>query len=232
MGINASRSLSNVTNRIDQSLKLNARATSNINCNANVGAIRIGTNRRCNIITENRCGASASASIDAIASAAAQALNEASTEQKTLLLPGFNFNDSSLNTTNEIKRRLSAKCESDAIVANEIGIGDIWMETCEDADIRNINAGNASANCAMRTIMNDVLNAQNIIDNKQTTGEVNLGNILGFGNLGQSGSLISVISCFSIICIFLIIILVLGFQFINTGGVESVASAASPIPKI
>ena len=230
MGVNASRSISNVTNKIEQSLVQNAGARANANCRVGIGAINFRNNRGCQLINENRCGASASASLDAIAKAAAQAYNEASIQQRTELLPGFNINSTVQETENEIRRRLNAKCESDAEVANEISLGNIDIDNCENSVIRNTNAGTAESNCGIRTIMNDIVEAQASLETKQTTGVVNLANILGFGNLGQGGSLISVISCFSIICIFLIIILVIGYKFIESGGVEQVTSASTGVP--
>ena len=198
MGINVSKSVSNVTSKIINELEQSTGANATTNCSVSTGNITLRNANRCNVTNENRCSANASAALDAISKAAANAWADASTQQKTAILPGINVNDTTQNVASIIRSRLNQQCQAGSSLTQSIATGDLTLDGCIDSNIVNINAGSVEANCGIKTIMNAIVEA----DAKQQSGQVT-GDLFGslFGGIGRN----SIISF--IVCIILIIII-------------------------
>ena len=202
MGANVSQSVSNVSNKISQELQQNANASASAQCSVKTGDIILNNAKRCSVTNENRCIADSSAALDAISKAAAESLSMASNEQKTVLIPGVNVNNTSQSMATEIRNILKQRCQSNAALAQEIAAGNIIINGCEDSNIYNTNAGSASANCGIKTIMDTINKASTTQNSKQTTGDL-------FG--GTSGLVIGMI-----VAMVVIILLVGAYLYIST----------------
>lgn len=206
MGLNVSKSISNVTQKIDNELTATAGASSVVQCGIKVGDITLRNAKRCSVRNQNKCGASASAGLDAIAKASAEAFQTASNDLKTKLMPGINISDTTQNIQTEIRNRLSQNCQADSRAALDISSGNITLDGCEDSEIININAGSAEANCGIRTVLDTINKAGNEVNTSASTESL-FGGLYG-DNL-MYGSAFSVICCICsilIICIFSVII--------------------------
>lgn len=206
MGANASKTVSNISNEIVNEIDQKSGASAQATCSIKIGNIVLRNSKRSSVTSENRCGASASASMDAIVNAASKAYNEATTEQKTSLLPGLNINSTSQDVKNAIRNKLKQTCEANAKTAMEIVNGDIIVDGCEDVHIKNLNLGNAVATCGVRTVMQEALETVAKAKTTQATG--NLADLFGGGEymMYASGSSVSSsICCCCIILLFLML---------------------------
>ena len=202
MGINVSKSVSNVTSKIINELEQSIGASATANCSVVTGNIVLKNANRCGVQNENRCSANASAALDAISTAAAKAWADASVQQKTAILPGVNVNETSQNVATIIASKLKQTCQSGSSLTQSIATGDLILDGCTDSNITNINAGSAEANCGIKSIMNAIVQA----DAKQQANQVT-GDLFGslFSNVGYVASGILLLC----ICLFIITVAIL-----------------------
>lgn len=199
MGANVSKSISNTTSKIINELEQKAKASATSECSVTTGNITLKNANRCSVTNENRCTTNVSAALDSISEAAARAWSEATNEQKTSLLPGVNVNDTVQNVASIIKTKLNQSCEAGSNNTLKISTGDIVMDGCIDSEVQNINAGSAEANCAVKTIISTIVQADAKLKNSQSTGEL-------FGGLFSGTSItISIVVCV-IICLCIILV--------------------------
>lgn len=195
MGINVSKSMNNVSEKIINELEQSLGASATANCSVITGNIILKNANRCGVRNENRCSANASAAMEAISRAAANAWLSASNEQKSFLLPGINVNETEQNVSSIILSQLKQKCQANSALTQSIATGDLILDGCIDSYIYNINSGSAEANCAIKSIMNTIIEA----DIKQQSSQ---GNIFS--------DIFSYIGFFGIfICVLILIILIL-----------------------
>jgi len=216
MGINSSKSISYVMTKIDQELLKLIDITPTTYCGYNAGRIKLINAKRCAIAELNRCGITPSAALEAISSGAALAYMQADMDLKKKLLPGFDFNNTLLNTKNEIKFRLTQFCEENSEYTHNYALHDTNIYDCEDAIINNINTGSSQANCAMKYIIDVILNAQ--YQGPKPILKYTLGDLLGLGNNFGLTNFSS--SCCCLTCIFIFVILLLLYLIRLTQGVN------------
>ena len=208
MGPNISRAVSDLSQNIDNEMSTLSSSSSTVQCGIQVGDITLRKAKRCNVRNQNRCSASANASIDATAKAAAEAFQKTSVAMKTKLLPGININDTRENIETVIRNKITQKCQTDATAALTISTGNITIDDCEDSEVININTGNAASNCGVRAVLDAVNKAGNEVKLDQTSGGI--GDFFSGDNtlIGGGISLVCVICCF-LICIVSIIMMVI-----------------------
>ncbi|AYV77351.1 MAG: myristylated IMV envelope protein [Barrevirus sp.] len=205
MGINVSKSISNVSSKIITQLEQSVGASATASCSVTTGNIILNNATRCTVDNENRCSANASAALDAISKAAANAWLEASNDQKTSLLPGINVNETTQNVAQIIKTKLNQTCQTGASLTQSIATGDLIINGCTDSAITNINAGTAEANCGIKTIMNAIVAADAKQQATQSTGDI-------FGSLFGNSTYISLASFLICICFIMLIIFLFFFN--------------------
>lgn len=208
MGANVSKTVEKISNTIINEIDQSSGASSTVNCAVKTGNINLRNSKRSSVINENRCGASASAAMEATVEAAAKALAEASTEQKTKLLPGVNASSTDLETRNLIRNQLKQKCQANSSAALEIATGDINIDGSEDCHIKNINFGDVVSNCGIKTVIKAALDAEVKGNTSQSTGSLLEGlglDMLGTSGLMASGGSILISSLCCCCCIILII---------------------------
>jgi len=199
MGANVSKSISNTTSKIITELEQKAKATASSDCSVTTGNITLKNANKCSVTNENRCTANVSIALDSISEAAARAWSEATNEQKTSLLPGVNVNDTVQNVASIIKNKLNQSCEAGSDITLRIATGDIVMDGCIDSHVRNVNAGSAEANCAVKTILNTIVQADAKLKNNQSAGDL-------FGSLFSGTSVTISIVVFVIICLCIVLV--------------------------
>lgn len=216
MGANVSKTTSKITNTIANEIDQSSSASATAECSIKTGNIVMKNAKGCQVLNKNSCGASASAVIDATVNAAADAFSQATTAQKTKLLPGINASSTKQDIKNEISNVLKQKCQSNANVRNSILSQDIIIDGCENSSIQNINVGDAVAMCGIRAVMQAATTAGVKADTTQATGSVadaiGIGDIGGFGSMSTYG-IISSASCS--LCCCCIILIFLFFMFMK-----------------
>lgn len=211
MGANFSVAENKVTQSILQELSQTAGVSANASCDVSTGQIRLHGNYN-KVNSKNMCGASASASLGAVASATAKAIESAKTQQETVLpLLGVNANASQQQIQSEISTILNQKCQANSNLQQEIindGI-DIYGNYNE---IDNINTGTAVGNCGIMTVMSAVQESYAESEAQQSTG-----NVFGaIGNMFKTGGIYMLMCyciCCCICCILLIMVGVGGYMF-------------------
>jgi hypothetical protein len=206
MGANVSKTVENITNNVSNTIDNSASASANATCAITTGNIILKNSKNSTVTNENKCGASASAALDAVVDASANAFMTASNAQKTNLLPGVNVNSSLQDVKNEIRNQLNQKCQANSSTTMEIANGDITIEGSENCHIKNLNFGDAVANCGIRSVINATLSAEQETNTTQETGELNLMESL-FGDylyFSLGGSALS--SCLCCCCCMILII--------------------------
>mgnify|MGYP001763925008 CR=1 FL=1 len=199
MGITVSRSINNALNKIiDELEKTGANATKN--CEVSIGDIILIDNNKCTVTKQNRCSDNSEEAINAIARAATNAWKEASPTQKMFLIPGVNINDSSENIQELIKRMLREKCLENSAITQSLSQSDLIFRGCQNISIPNINAGTARANCAIRTIIKIIIEAD-IKEKNMQLPQRNPFNTL-FGGIGIICGLLLCVLC----CIFILLL--------------------------
>ena len=158
MGINASKSINNVSNKIMNELEISGINASR-ECEVNVGNIVLINPDKCTVTNQNRCSTDSDMAIEVIAKAAMKAFKEATSIQKSLLIPGININDSNENIQKLIKSMLLDKCRENSATTISIAESDLLFQGCLNENIININAGSAVSNCAIKTIINTIIAA-------------------------------------------------------------------------
>ena len=204
MGANASSTVSKITNSISNEIDQSAGASATAECKIKTGDIILKNSKQCTVTNKNACGAKASAVIDATVNAAATAYSEATTDQKTGILPGINSSSTDTDIKNAIRNVLIQKCQSDTSLTNEIIAGNLVLDGCEGSAIQNINSGDAEAQCGIKTLLQSVVDTTAKASTTQATGQL-------FDLGGNSTYIIasSVSSSSSVCCI--ICLVVIGF---------------------
>ncbi len=205
MGANVSQAMTSVTNSMDQKLTNEAGASAVASCSISTGNIVLKNAKRCSVTNKNLCGASATASLDAIASAASEQFMKLTDTQKTSLpLIGVNVNSTQTDVKTAVRQELSNKCQADANVALSIATKDLIMDGCEDSTIENINTGTAEGNCGIKTVMDTVSGFSFDKTSTQTTGDL-------FGDIGNAlkgnALLVIGISVTSVVVLIIVVIL-------------------------
>lgn len=213
MGANVSDTVSKLSIAIDNQLEQVSNAQASATCDITVGNIRIGESTpECNINFQNRCGASASAYIDGVADAVANAWQNSTTDQKTdFAALGLNVNATDQEIKQEVTNYLTQQCVANADLRQRIATGGIDIGTCRGS-ITQINTGNAVGDCAVNAVLSTAATAQQESETQQET----TGLFQGLRDLvNNPGSVIASI----IICIILIvgIIIFVWYKFGSSG---------------
>jgi hypothetical protein len=158
MGINASKSINNVSNKIMNELEIIGFNASG-NCDVATGDIILINPDQCTVTNQNRCSDDLDKALEAISKGSYGAWKEASSIQKILLIPGANISHTSKNIQELILLMLKDKCPKNSATTQAISESDLLFEGCLNASITNINAGSATANCAIKTIINTIISA-------------------------------------------------------------------------
>lgn len=169
MGTNVSKTVGNMTNEIVSEIDQTSTASATADCSIKTGNINLLRSRRSSVTNENRCGASASAALEATVNAASNAFMKATNEQKANIMPGMNVNSSSQDIKNSIRNKINQSCNANSATTLAIANGDITIEDCEDSHIKNINFGNAVANCGVKTVIQTALASESESETKQET---------------------------------------------------------------
>lgn len=206
MGANVSKTVENITNNVSNIIDNTASASAGADCSITTGNIILKNSKNSSVTNENKCGASASAALDAVVDASANAFMMATNAQKTNILPGINVNSSLQDIKNEIRNKLNQKCQAGSSTTMEIANGDITIDGSENCHIKNINFGNVVSNCGIRSVINATLGAEQTTQTTQETGELKLMELL-FGDYlyySIGGGVLSLCLC-CCCCIILII---------------------------
>jgi hypothetical protein len=213
MGVNSSKAISNITTKISNELTNTAGASSTAQCSITTGNIQLKNSKRCSVVNDNKCGASASAAISSVSKVAAEEWMKLSNDQKTSLLPGISISESEQNVQTEIQNRINNACQANSRTTMEIATKDILVDGCEDSVIRNVNTGNAQANCGITTVLDAINKTYTEQQTTQSTGDIFGSLFQGLGSIGEYGAVVIFSSVSgSIVCCCLIIILIL-FMF-------------------
>lgn len=213
MGNNVSTSVSNVTNAIDSELQQSAGAGSTTSCAITTGNITLTNANNCSVQNKNDCVASSSAGIDAIATASANSFQGASTAMKSALLGGTNVANTTQETINVITNKINQACSATSSATNSIATGNINIDGCTNSNILNINTGSAVANCAIATVQNAVIKAEQQVQTESQNTAPSLAGVLGISGLSLSsgveyGLIVSSV-CMVLICFIIILLLLL-----------------------
>lgn len=208
MGANGSKTISQLTNKIDNELSQTLNTSANTECIIANGDLRLKGMKNCKVTNSNRCGASASAVMDATISAALDAFNSATTAQKTSIFPGFNANSTQQDIKNLISNKIKQTCNSDANTRLAILNKNIYIEDCEDSIIENINVGDSAASCGIRAVIDQIATTSNETKNKQATGLLTMMNPLVMGG-GAIGSIICSCCC---CCLLMVIVIAIAMS--------------------
>jgi hypothetical protein len=213
MGANATKTVSKITNDISNQIDNSSTSSAIADCSIKSGNIILRRAKNCQVIDQNKCGASASSVIDATVDAAVAAFNTATTEQKTNLLPGINSSSTEQEIKTAIRNTIIQKCQSDAKIRDEIINRDIILEDCENSNIQNINVGDATALCGIKTVMKAATDTKTESKSTQSTGS--LLDAIGFGNMGGYSTYGIVASSSSCVCCILIILVLVFFFYMK-----------------
>ena len=205
MGANASKSVANISNTIDNELAQQGFSSTTCSANIIVGNITIKNAKRSQIINSNRCSATAQAALDAATNAATDEVMKLNTKQRTSVIPGVNISDTRSDIRGKIKQKLEQICMSNANTALLISTKDLIIEGGEDNVIRNVNTGTAEGNCAVRTVMDAALTSKVDASTDQFTGDIF--SELFSGNTPLFSGASSVLLCSCIMCIVIFYIL-------------------------
>lgn len=200
MGINNSKSIENLTFKIHQEL---SHIGTTSQCKVGTGNITLKNSNRCAISRENKCALDGNMAIDAVAKGIMKAWLEASPEQKILLLPDVNINETQLNVTNKIKYLINQKCGISRTVTEDIVNRDLIINDCDHATIFNTNTGSIGANCGIRSAI-DTINKTDKPQPKTKTLDIMIqiikeNSMISFGLFS---------GCFAVLCIFLIMAII------------------------
>lgn len=171
MGANASKSVQNFNNLVQNQLDASSIATSDAQCKIDGVKLKVDNFENCSFKNVNKCSSNSVAQLDALAQAASKMYAQASKQQQTSIgLPGVNADSSEQEINNAIRNELKAKCESNASVRNEILNTDFTIGNCKDSELINFNLGNATGNCGVKLVQKTIADTTGAIETKQTTG--------------------------------------------------------------
>lgn len=145
-----------------------AAASATANCIISIGSISFTEAENCTLSIINNCSASATAAIDAVTTAATQVYNGLTSEQKEtgaqLFTASTNIQTTAQTMVNTFESYVNNTCKTDALINNVITIQNINYGVCKSSiptEIKFINTGQASANCAINVVNNMLVKAVN-----------------------------------------------------------------------
>lgn len=172
--------VTNINNRVENSLKLSANASATANCSVSIGSIVFEETYGCVISVENLCSAEAVAQVNAVVQATVDFYNDLSNEQKqeapTWFTAAFGINTTVNNITNDFKNYVEQKCLADSVINSTITINDITIKKCTAPPSEGvikfsfINSGHATGQCAISAVVDLQVAGSNIIANSQSQG--------------------------------------------------------------
>ena len=151
---NNARIIKTITDTIDNQLQKTTNASASATCMANLGSINLEGNG-CKVIVSNRCRARSQA-IDSTAEGLADAWVAMSNADKKILLPEVPVDAPRSEIVKVVNTKISERCLANASIALSIAQGPINIKGCTDSVIKNINAGDAEANCGIKMFIDDV----------------------------------------------------------------------------
>jgi cobalamin biosynthesis Mg chelatase CobN len=214
MGTNVSKTVETITNSVANIVDQSAASSANATCSVTTGNIVLKNSKNSSVTNENKCGVSASAALDATADAAADAYMTATSAQKSALLSGVNVNSTKQDIKNEILNQITQKCQANASTTLSIANGDITIDGCENVQIKNLNFGDATANCGLKSVINSTLSATTDTTTDQESESLSLLDTL-FGDYLYYVLGASALSSF--LCCCCCIILIIGMVFMVSG---------------
>ena len=216
MGANASKSVENVTNKINTRLSQTAGTSATATCEIQNGNILFTNAQGCSLTNQNQCGATAAAAISSISQASAEAWADANSAQKTAILPGVNVNETQQNVQNIIEQKIYQNCQANTAATLTIATKDIVLNKCLNSHIYNVNTGNAQASCGVTSVIDAINKAAASTDNNQSTGDI-FGSLFGgIASLGLAVPAVSSGSCF--ILVICCVIIIVGFMALSMSG--------------
>lgn len=181
MGTSASiqTNVTNITNKIRTEIEQQMSASANTNCNIEIGTIQFEKTNGCSITVSNKCYAEADGVLDIIQSSVVNFYNTLSNDQKQESASWFtatygvatNVN----NVVNDFTSTIKQVCKAEAELNENIKIQNIVVKECTAPEgqilkMEFINAGTATAQCAMKIFNNLTAVAASEIHNKQSQG--------------------------------------------------------------
>ncbi|ABJ08973.1 myristylated IMV envelope protein [Nile crocodilepox virus] len=157
--------VNNINQKISNKLVQTASASATANCKVNIGSLRFHTNKGCAVNIRNLCSADAKASVQSILDAVSESYDGLTSAQKafapSLLTAALNIQTDVNNVVKDFETYVKQTCLADSVLNSTITVNDIDMGDCQapQGTIMNfefVNAGTASANCAMKAVL-DVL---------------------------------------------------------------------------
>jgi hypothetical protein len=158
MGSNVSKTVQKVQSSITNEIESNATASATTNCTTDVGDIYMSGDS-INLELKNYCNASAKVSMAAAVNAAMEALANATTEQKSSILPGLNASSTDQETKTLIEAKINQNCNTDAKVTSVIKAGKITLEKLKNSNLMIINTGDAKGTCGISTVIDTISKA-------------------------------------------------------------------------
>lgn len=217
MGGNVSETTAKILNGIDIKLGQSVKTNASADCAIKLGSINGDDWENCIVIGSNQCGASTQATIESITDTLVDAWQKATTDQKTNFASfGLNANSTIQDVQNVIKQNINQECVANASLSQVISSEPINIKKCRNSTFKNINTGDAIANCAIRSAITAVGKAEQDAEVKQTA----TGFFEGIGSIFNNPA--SVIASV-IICILLIVGIVI-FIWFKFGGSSTTTS--------
>ncbi|AAC97691.1 ORF MSV183 putative myristylated membrane protein, Molluscum contagiosum virus MC069R (vaccinia L1R) homolog, similar to GB:U60315 [Melanoplus sanguinipes entomopoxvirus] len=182
MGASASVNtiVSNINNRVENSLTQEASASATANCNVEIGSITFKSTKGCVVEVSNLCSAQAEASVDAVVNATIDFYNDLSFEQKqeapAWFTAAFGVNTTTTNITNDFKNIVEQRCKADAVLNSSITVNNITVADCVAPESEGVikftftNSGTAAGQCAISALLDLQVAGSNTVSAKQTTG--------------------------------------------------------------
>jgi hypothetical protein len=169
-----------------------ASASATANCIVAIGSISFESANNCSISVLNNCSASATASINAVTTAVSQVYNGLTAEQQDKGAQLFTLSTSIQTTVqtlvNTFETYVNNTCKTDALLNNVITIQNINYGSCvatTPVEIKFVNTGQASANCALNVVNNVLVRAVNDVSASQIS--TNSNDLIVFGLIALAG---------------------------------------------
>ncbi|AAG02923.1 putative myristylated membrane protein [Betaentomopoxvirus amoorei] len=188
MGASASINtiVSDITNRVENSLIQTANASAQAICRVTIGSISFRSTQGCTIEVRNLCSAQAVAQVDAVVNATIDFYNNLTFEQKqeapTWFTVAYGINTTVTTIENDFRNLVEQRCKSQAVLDSSITVDNILVNDCrapgnEIVRFTFVNSGTAAGQCAISALLDLQVAGSNQVSASQSQG-LNIGNII------------------------------------------------------
>ncbi|CCU55456.1 IMV membrane protein (Cop-L1R) [Adoxophyes honmai entomopoxvirus 'L'] len=188
MGVSASVNtiVSDITQRVENSLIQTAEASATANCRVSIGSISFTSTRGCTISVQNLCSAQAISQVDAVVEATIEFYNDLSFEQKqeapSWFTAAYGVNTTVSTIESDFRNLIEQRCKSEALLNSTIEVQNFIVKDCtapgnQIVNFTFINSGTAAGQCAISALIDLQVSGSNTVSASQSQG-LDLGAII------------------------------------------------------